>query len=171
MRGKNFKNMSKRKHKKRIQEQSATVIKPDVKVNVEIDYDKLAEAILKAEKKAEETQDKKLTSVLWLQRNGLEILYKTLAVTGVLLSLLLAISFVVAVSKLEWTSISHVFGNLLAMLIFVLVFFVGFVISGMIWTASKEIQDVKDKQLIMSMSSGLIGFLALIAAIVAIFVK
>lgn len=74
--------MRKRKYKKKIQEQNATVIKPDIKVNVMIDYDKLAEAIVKAEKKAEENDDSKIKSVIDLHKRGCAFSSKCLPDSG-----------------------------------------------------------------------------------------
>ena len=95
--------MSRRKYKKRIQEQSATVIKPDVKVNVEIDYDKLAEAIVKEEKKAEENDDKKIKYVLWLQRKGSAVLYRLLSFAGFVIFALCTIALIIATIGWQWT--------------------------------------------------------------------
>lgn len=171
MRGKNFKNMSRRKYKKRIQEQNATVIKPDVKVNVEIDYDKLAEAIVKAEKKTEENDDKEIKSVLWLQRKGAAILYRLLAFSGFAFFALGAIALIIAAIGWQWVPFITVFSNILAIFTIALLLFAVVVVSMMLWTSSDQVEKVKDKQMLMSLSSGLIGFIALIAAIVAIFVK
>ena len=163
--------MSKRKYKKKIQEQSATVIKPDVKVNVEIDYDKLAEAIVKAEKKSEENDDKKIKYVLWLQRKGSAVLYRLLASAGFVIFTLCSIALIIAAIGWQWTPFMTAFSNTIAILIIALLLVVDFIVSIMLWSSSEQVKDIKDKQMLMSLSSGLIGFIALIAAIVAIFVK
>lgn len=163
--------MSKRKYKKKIQEQSATVIKPDVKVNVEIDYDKLAEAIVKAEKKSEENDDKKIKYVLWLQRKGSAVLYRLLASAGFVIFALCSIALIIAAIGWQWTPFMTAFSNTIAILIIALLLVVDFIVSIMLWSSSEQVKDIKDKQMLMSLSSGLIGFIALIAAIVAIFVK
>lgn len=163
--------MSRRKYKKKIQEQSATVIKPDVKVNVEIDYDKLAEAIVKAEKKTEENDDKEIKSVLWLQRKGAAILYRLLAFSGFAFFALGAIALIIAAIGWQWTPFMTAFSNSIAILTIGLLLAVVFIVSMMLWSSSEQVKDIKDKQMLMSLSSGLIGFIALIAAIVAIFVK
>ena len=163
--------MSRRKYKKRIQEQSATVIKPDVKVNVEIDYDKLAEAIVKAEKKAEEDENKKIKSVLWLQRKGSSLFYRILSGIGFAIAIVFAFTTIKEAINMSWGNFSDVSTNICVLIIAFLGVLIILLISGMLYLSSEQIDKVKDKQMLMSLSSGLIGFIALIAAIVAIFVK
>lgn len=163
--------MSRRKYKKKIQEQSATVIKPDVKVNVEIDYDKLAEAIVKAEKKAEEDENKKIKSVLWLQRKGSSLFYRILSGIGFAIAIVFAFTTIKEAINMSWGNFSDVSTNICVLIIAFLGLLIILLISGMLYLSSEQIDKVKDKQMLMSLSSGLIGFIALIAAIVAIFVK
>lgn len=163
--------MSRRKYKKKIQEQSATVIKPDVKVNVEIDYDKLAEAIVKAEKKAEEDENKKIKSVLWLQRKGSSLFYRILSGIGFAIAIVFAFTTIKEAINMSWGNFSDVSTNICVLIIAFLGVLIILLISGMLYLSSEQIDKVKDKQMLMSLSSGLIGFIALIAAIVAIFVK
>lgn len=109
--------MSRRKYKKRIQEQSATVIKPDVKVNVEIDYDKLAEAIVKAEKKAEEDENKKIKSVLWLQRKGSSLFYRILSGIGFAIAIVFAFTTIKEAINMSWGNFSDVSTNICVLII------------------------------------------------------
>lgn len=163
--------MSRRKYKKKIHEQSTTVIKPDVKVNVEIDYDKLAEAIVKAEKKAEEDENKKIKSVLWLQRKGSSLFYRFLSGIGFAIAIVFAFTTIKEATDMSWGNFSDVSTNICILIIAFLGLLIILLISGMLYLSSEQIDKVKDKQMLMSLSSGLIGFIALIAAIVAIFVK
>lgn len=171
MRGKNFKNMSKRKHKKRIQEQSATVIKPDVKVNVEIDYDKLAEAIVKAEKKAQEDENKKIKSVIDLHKRGLRFLFKMFARFGWLIISLFLIAVVTVLTQLNWSDAANIIVNVAFIIAMVFVITFGSYMFTKMGKAAEEVDNIKDKNLLITMTSSIMGFAALIVAIVTIFVR
>lgn len=106
--------MSKRKkEKKQQEEQSETVIKPDVKVNVEIDYDKLAEAIIKAEKKSEDFDDKSAKYLFALQKNGTSMLYMALGIMGYIFSGLIVIALIATAFIVKWSSAINVISNVL----------------------------------------------------------
>lgn len=164
--------MSKRKkEKKQQEEQSETVIKPDVKVNVEIDYDKLAEAIIKAEKKSEDFDDKSAKYLFALQKNGTSMLYMALGIMGYIFSGLIVIALIATAFIVKWSSAINVISNVLTFFAIAIAVICLFIMSVFLHKSSKEIEKIKDKQMLMSLSSGLIGFIALIAAIVAIFAK
>ena len=163
--------MSKRKYKKKIQEQNATVIKPDIKVNVVIDYDKLAEVIVKAEKKVEDNDDKKIKHLFSLHKNGTAMLYKVLGIIGYIFSILFVIAMMIVPVMLDWSSATKIIDNIITYLVLIVIIIFIVVFSVMLHKSSDEIETIKDKQLLISLSTSLTGFIALVVAIIAIFVK
>ena len=163
--------MRKRKYKKKIQEQNATVIKPDIKVNVVIDYDKLAEAIVKAEKKAEENDDSKIKSVIDLHKRGLRFLFKMFARFGWLIITIFSIAVVTILTQLNWSDASKIIVNVAFIIAMVFVITFGSYMFTKMGEAAEEVDNIKDKNLLITMTSSLMGFSALIVAIVTIFVK
>ena len=123
------------------------------------------------EKKAEENDDKKIKYVLWLQRKGSAVLYRLLSFAGFVIFALCTIALIIATIGWQWTPFMTAFSNSIVILTIGLLLAIVFIVSMMLWSSSEQVKDIKDKQMLMSLSSGLIGFLALIAAIVAIFVK
>lgn len=163
--------MSRRKYKKRIQEQSATVIKPDVKVNVEIDYDKLAEAIVKAEKRSEEDENKKIKSVIDIHKRGLRFLFKMFARFGWLIISLFLIAVVTVLTQLNWSDAANIIVNVSFIIAMVFVITFGSYMFTKMGEAAEEVDNIKDKNLLITMTSSIMGFAALIVAIVTIFVR
>ena len=164
--------MSKRKkEKKQQEEQSKTVIKPDVKVNVEIDYDKLAEAIVKAEKKSEDFDDKSVKYLFALQKNGTSMLYMALGIMGYIFSGLIVIALVATAFIVKWSSAINVISNVLTFFAIAIAVICLFIMSVFLHKSSKEIEKIKDKQLLIALSSSMTSFIALVVAIIAIFAK
>lgn len=163
--------MRKIKYKKKIQEQNATVIKPDIKVNVVIDYDKLAEAIVKAEKKAEENDDSKIKSVIDLHKRGLRFLFKMFARFGWLIITIFSIAVVTILTQLNWSDASKIIVNVAFIIAMVFVITFGSYMFTKMGEAAEEVDNIKDKNLLITMTSSLMGFSALIVAIVTIFAK
>lgn len=136
-------------------------------LNLEIDYDKLADAIVKAQRKSEErVKDGKYTrGVLTLP---LSLFFRAISVIGWIIVLFSPYSLYQILSKVSWDKVDAVFGNVFsiitvfAMLVSIALF------SWILWKAAKEIEDEKDRYYLVSLFSGIVSFVALIVAIIAL---
>lgn len=160
-----------KKEKRQPKEQRETAINPDVKVNVEIDYDKLAEAIVKAEKKSEDFDDKSVKYLFALQKNGTSMLYLALGIMGYIFSGLIVIALIATAFIVKWSSAINVISNILTFFVIAIADICLFVMSVFLHKSSKEIEKIKDKQLLIALSSSMTSFIALAVAIIAIFAK
>ena len=164
------------------------------KVIVEIDYNKLAESIIKIQNKEKEFtkstgQKKKLFKTICdIIRNVedtedkmtigafsfvLEFFFKATAVVSCLFSIIYCFFFIVSV----WKNLSLVCNceNIINA-IFVTLFILSLVViillfCVLLWGTGNEISKEKDKNYIMSVFSGVTGFIALIVALIALFQK
>ncbi|MBO5462744.1 MAG: hypothetical protein J6A49_05460 [Clostridia bacterium] len=169
-----------------------TVVNNIESVNVDIDYDKLAEAIVKAQNRVDEEQSyqenkTKITikdyikAIVLILRNKsntqgnltvsifavlTSLTFKIIAITGFFLT--------IAGIYIAVNCILHGFdvGNITLWIIFGIVLIVlsviVFLYSVIIWGASHEVEKEKDKNYIVSVFSGIVSFVALIIAIIAL---
>lgn len=167
--------MSKRKAKKYNKSKSndnAIINNIDkLEVKAEIDYDKLAEAIVKAQEKAKDNEDKKIKNLFSLHKNTTAILYKALGIMGYIISILFVMAMMIVPVMLKWTSFTQIVANIIAYLVLIVTIIFILVFSIMLHRSSDEIETLKDKQLLISLSTSLTGFIALVVAIITIFVK
>ena len=140
-------------------------------VNVEIDYDKLATAIVKAQCQAEQQQEDSIKNVVKLHRSGLSLLYKLMSWVGYAVSVLLLISLIVYLIKTNWTPWQNIVNNVTTGVLFIGLIFATGLISFILGRSSKEVSEIHDRNLLVSLTSSLVGFLALVIAVVAIFLK
>lgn len=158
-------------------------------LNLEIDYDKLAEAIIKAEEKAKiksepvaatekkssrnlfknicniirnkETADGKMLSGSMTVL--IETTYRVLAIMLSLTSCAFAYLFIEKITNMSWC-FSDVFSMICCLPCLIAVFLFA-VIS---WGAANDIVREKDKNYIASVFSGIVSFVALIVALIAL---
>lgn len=164
--------------------------------NNDIDYDKLAEAIVKAQRKAEEfdfeevesetkvtlldivkavylllfnkSETKGLTNDIFAMLTSL--LFKGIGTLGVVFSPIVIIACLYFAYDLDWT-FDVVFNNLIYLFSYTLIAgFAGliFMFSVMLIGASREIQKEKDKNYIIAIFSGVVSFAALVVALIAL---
>lgn len=139
----------------------------------EIDYDKLAEAIIKAQivieqKKAEEkaiesysSVNKSITSLTFFIMKAIELL-------GYLFSGLLAYSTYKFIKAAEWADVSAIIGNIITIIFMAVICVMVGLFSYKLEHAADEIKQEKDKYYIVSIFSGLVGFVALVIAVIAL---
>lgn len=167
--------MSKRKAKKYNKSKSndnAIINNIDkLEVKTEIDYDKLAEAIVKAQEKAKEEDNKELNQVLRLQKSGLSIIYLLISVIGLVSLFLLGLIMILAIRELNWSGKFNVFLNVLIIIVFLLLMFLLGVISFKVKKLSDAVIKLKDKQLIVALTSSAVSFVALLISIVALIIS
>lgn len=163
--------MSRRRRRTHAKDYPTTLLQPDIKVKVEIDYDKLAEAIVKAEKKAEQFEDNNINSVIDLHKRGLRFMFKMFARFGWLIITIFSIAVVTILTQLNWSDASNIIVNIAFIIAMVFVITFGSYMFTKMGEAAEEIDNIKDKILLITMTSSIMGFSAMIVAIVTIFVK
>lgn len=163
--------------------------------NNDIDYDKLAEAIVKAQRKAEEPIEEKDSNVkpslktviksLWYiiinkkPTNGelttgmlvliISFIFKCVSYFGFLLSFIVFGTTVYKVFSLAWTTISNVISNTISILFAFSTSVIVFLYSVMMLGASRETETEKDKNYIIALFSGVVSFVALVVTGVDLF--
>ena len=139
-------------------------------VNIEIDYDKLANAIVKTnekikeEDKNEDVFTRKAFSVLTA------LLLYIISIAGFIFDGLLLIRVVMySIEKLNWIGFNNIFESCSICLYFsVIVLSIG-LLSYIIIKMGKDIEKSRDKNYIVSVFSALSCFMALIVALIALF--
>ncbi len=179
--------MSKKKNNKRNQ-----TINSISNFNLEIDYDKLAQAIVKAQTQmCEECKNDNVSKekigffkASWLiltnkkDTNGIfttglfslftSLLFKVIAIIGFVVSPL-TIVFVVKLFIESIKAGTNIFEAVLTVIVFVAVSIFVFLFMIIVWGASNEIDKEKDKNYVISVFSGIVSLAALVVAIIALF--
>ena len=139
-----------------------------ITVNVEIDYDKLATAIVQAQEKAKTHEEEKFTKGTFSLLTSWVL--HTIGASGFLIALYAVVYGIYhAITVLQWVDGVHIFANIFTCIfILTLTFCVG-VLSFMLFKSGNEIQKSKDKNFIVAVFSALSGFIALVVALVALF--
>ena len=139
-----------------------------INVSVEIDYYKLATALLQAQKKAKVYEEEKFTkSTFSFLTSGVLYVIGVLGFLITLLSLGYAIYYVFKI--LQWTDDLHITANIISCIfILAIVVCIG-ILSFMLFKSGQEIQKSEDKHFIVAVFSALSGFIALIVALVSLF--
>lgn len=156
--------------------------------NNDIDYDKLAQAIIKAQNQQTEDEFKPEEKIdffkgLWLilsnkkDTNGIftislfsmftSLLFKVIAIIGFVLGP--AIIVVTIHSTIELIKVgNNVFFTILTAIAFIAVSIFMIVFMVIVWGASNEIDKEKDRNYVISVFSGIVSLVALIVAIIAL---
>ncbi len=157
-------------------------------INLEIDYDKLAQAIVKAQEKTKsisiETAKKEKTGFfksVWKILKGerskdgsflsapftiiIYLLYRIIAIIGFFAMIVLDVESVIAFTKMSWQG-TQIIGNIIAAIIVIVVSAAIFLYMLLFWGAANEIEHEKDKNYVMSVFSGLVSVASLIVAII-----
>ncbi len=160
--------------------------------SLEIDYEKLADALIKAEKKASEMKSLKEESpkekrsvfkAIWSILKGeksedgrylsapyifiIVILYKIIAVTGLLLLIPYTITSFSYIASLQWSK-DVLFINIIILIILILVFVIVFLYMMLFLGAANDMENEKDKDYVMNVFTGLVSIVALVISIIAI---
>lgn len=170
----------------------------DQKIEIEIDYDKLAQAIVKANRLAEKTEqvheesEKKgnafvvFWKAVWKLLTGKYKVEGEYWITSVFSVILSAIFFIVgwlgfigsigafayflyyAIKVLSWTGAESIAQNIFFLIFELVIVFIAFLISLMMIGAGREAQKLKDKNFIVSAFSGMVSLVALIVSLIAL---
>ena len=153
--------MSKKKDKQQ-------VINNIQELNLEIDYDKLAEAMVRANNKieAEANQSKNITSGMFSML--IFVILRLVAFAGWLIAFLIlldSIDICLAMSWIGWGIIGNIFQIVYKAVIIIMMI----LYSLLLWRAAKEFETEKDRNYVISVFSGIVSFAALIVALIALF--
>ena len=162
-------------------------------LNVDIDYDKLADAIVVAQKKAIEKENENaeakkkenIFSAIWKILKGkksddgryisapfvviVSLFYRIIALFGFLALIVFDIVGITSLVRSPWNEAGRIFINILSIIFIVLISICVFLFSIMFWGAANDIEYEKDKNYILGTFSGLISVAALIVAIIALY--
>ena len=138
-------------------------------LNLEIDYDKLAESIVKANSKldAEANQSKKFTSGMFSM--SVFVILRVIALLGWIIAFALLIGSINTFIEMSWNDFSTISGNIFQIIHSITITVLLVLYPLMLWKSAKEIETEKDRNYIISVFSGIVSFAALIVALVALF--
>ena len=138
-------------------------------LNLEIDYDKLAEAIVKANSKldAESNQNKKFTSGMFSM--SVFVILRVIALLGWIIAFALLLGSINTFIEMSWNDFSTISGNIFQIIYSITITVLLVLYPLMLWKSAKEIETEKDRNYIISVFSGIVSFAALIVALVALF--
>ena len=139
-----------------------------INVNVEIDYAKLATAIVQAQEKAKTHEEENFTKGTFSLLTSW-VLYIIGGLGFVIALSALGYGFYYAINILQWIDGVHIFANIITCLFILTITFCVGVLSFMLFKSGNEIQKSKDKNFVVSVFSALSGFIALVVALVALF--
>lgn len=170
----------------------------DQKIKIEIDYDKLAQAIVKANRLAEKTEQeaekkekKGNTCILfwkavWKLLTGkykvegehwitsvfsviLSVIFFAIGWVGFICSVIaVGYFFYYAIKVLAWTDTGLILQNIAYLFAYLAILLLVFLISLMMIGAGREAQKLKDKNFIVSAFSGMVSLVALIVSFIAL---
>ena len=138
-------------------------------LNLEIDYDKLAESIVKANTKldAEANQSKKFTSGMFSM--SVFVILRVIALLSWIIAFALLIGSIKTFIEMSWNDFSTISGNIFQIIYSITITVLLVLYPLMLWKSAKEIETEKDRNYIISVFSGIVSFAALIVALVALF--
>ena len=138
-------------------------------LNLEIDYDKLAEAIVKANSQldAEANKSKKFTSGMF--SISVFVILRVIALLGWIIAFALLIGSINTFIEMSWNDFSTVAENIFQIIYSITITVLLVLYPLMLWKSAKEIETEKDRNYIISVFSGIVSFAALIVALVALF--
>ena len=139
------------------------------KLNLEIDYDKLAEAIVKASNKEKQQSEKKSfvsnSFAFWIS-----LVFRFAPLVGVVASVFgVFLTYQYATIVAVWNTGYDIVFNILVLCLMVLILLSVIGYCVIMWRAAKEIEQEKDKNFVVAVFSGIVSFAALIVALVALF--
>ena len=138
-------------------------------MNLEIDYDKLVEAIVKANNNVEEeaNKSKKFTSGMFSM--FVFVILRLIAFLGWIIAFALLLGSISMFIEMSWNGLWTIAGNVFQIIYMLAIVILLVLYPLMLWKSAKEIETEKDRNYIISVFSGIVSFAALIVALVALF--
>ena len=138
-------------------------------INLEIDYEKLAEAIVKAQDKSSENANKDTTYTSSAFSFFITTIFRSVSIIGWFLSFMIVFVIVYTIRDCVQSGGAYLAVNIFVILVEVVLGIVLFLFSFILWKSAKEIQFSKDRNYIISVFSGIVSFAALVVALIALF--
>lgn len=158
------KNKPKKNHEKPREEKA---VEP-MSVNVEIDYGKLATAMIQAKEMIKDETEEKITKDLFSFLTAW--VFRVIAFMGFCIALgSLIYGIYHAVTVLQWIDWIHIIANIFTCIVLLVMIVCIGLLSFMLFVSGNEIEKSKDKNFVISVFSALSGFIALIVALIALF--
>lgn len=137
-------------------------------LNMEIDYDKLAESIVKAQGKAEKTARKQNSYTLGTFATPLILAFYGMSIFGWILVAAIPVGIYNTWDTLKWDSFGAGLTSVITLLFLLGIVAIVALYSILLWKSAKEVEAETDRNYIVSMFSGVVSFAALIVAFVAL---
>ena len=137
-------------------------------LNLEINYDKLAESIVKAQEKAEESIQKQKRYTLGTFATPLIVAFYGMSILGWILVVAVPVSVYKAWDTLQWDNFVAGLTNVIALVFLLGIMAIVALYSVLLWKSAKEVEEETDRNYVISMFSGVVSFVALIVALVAL---
>ena len=138
-------------------------------LNLEIDYDKLADAIVKAQEVSEDEANKKRRFTSGAFAMLITVAFRIFSAFMGLLSVVLILAPVVSWQTLQWSGFTNIVTSVSTIGFCIVFAIVLGLYTVLLWKSAKEIETEKDRNYIISVFSGIVSFAALIVAFVALF--
>ena len=138
-------------------------------LNLEIDYDKLAEAIVKAQEVSEDEANKKRRFTSGSFAMLITVAFSGFSIFVALLAASLILALVVSWNTLQWDGFTNMVVSILIIAFCIVFAIVLGLYAVLLWKSAKEIETEQDRNYIISVFSGIVSFAALIVALVALF--
>ena len=138
-------------------------------LNLDIDYDKLAEAIVKAREKSEDEANKKRKFTSGSFAMLITVAFRGFSIFVGLLCVAILAALIFTWNSFKWNTFANAAGSIMALFMFISFAIVAGIYAVLLWKSAKEIETEKDRNYIISVFSGIVSFAALIVALVALF--
>ena len=130
---------------------------PGQKVSVEIDYEKLADAIVKAQEKSKKRQPEQVKTDEKFNKFAMFFSYG-LSIAEFLFCVLILTSIIIAGEKMQWTDVYTGIGNVIAIILYVLIMGVIGIVAYWTWCIAKKIKTEPDRNYTVAVFSSLAAF-------------
>ena len=135
-------------------------------VNMDIDYNKLAKAIVEAQNEANKINIKGSRFTLGTISALLTLTFQGTAIFGWFAAIILFLSGFVNVLAMQWTSFESIATNIATLIFAIGIESLLIIFPLLLWKSSKEVELEKDKNYLIALFSGIVSVLALIVALV-----
>ena len=137
-------------------------------LNLEIDYDKLAEAIVEAQENAAATAKNKKRYTLGTFAMPLIMAFYGLSILGWIFVLATPFAVCQLWNTFSWSSVTESISSIIVLLFMLIIVVTVALYSILLWKSAKEVEAETDRNYVISMFSGVVSFAALIVALVAL---
>ena len=148
--------------------EKAQVINHIQNLNLESDYDKLAEAIVKAQESTTDTAKNKKRYTLGTFATPLIIAFYGLSILGWIFVVAVPIGVYNSWNTFHWSNVTECISSITILLFMLGIEATVALYSILLWKSAKEVEAETDRNYIISMFSGVVSFAALIVALVAL---